>query len=176
MSNLPVPIPASESPGNLITGALWNANVYNGLTFALNPPVAMLYQATAQSLASSTNVTITFDSETLDSYGGHSGVTNASRYTAQVAGTYWVYGIASVSANATGARIISIYKNGSIVTGATTLSPPTASGAWGGSVGALVVMNVGDYVEINMDQQTGATLSTNVTTQCSAMHVFWKHV
>ena len=82
MANLPVPIPAAEVPGNFITGALWNANVFNGLTFLLNPPLFAGYQTTGQSIPSGQSpVAITMDTETIDTYGGHSTTTNASRFT-----------------------------------------------------------------------------------------------
>ena len=75
---LPVPTLATVVPGGFITSAGENAVGPAGLGFSLNVPVAVLYQAVSQSIPTGgSGAAITFDSESLDSYGGHSTSTNS---------------------------------------------------------------------------------------------------
>ena len=174
MPNLPVPVPASEQAGNLITGALWNANVYNGLTYLLNPPAAMLYQGTAQSLPGNSATAIQFDSEALDSYGGHSTTSNTSRYVAQVAGYYFVFGVVTWATNTTGIRVAQIAKNGTAVNGIYAAFSNTTFNASAVAAG-IVQLNTNDYVELQGNQNSGGSLSTVTGNNCSAMNIWFMH-
>jgi hypothetical protein len=149
LTNLPVPVPAQESAGNLITGALWNASVYNGVTFLLNPPIFAGWQNTSQSL-STTAVAITMDSETADSYGGHSTTTNTSRYVAQVAGYYMVWGCLAVNGATSQSEILTyVAKNGSEVPGSRTTDVANSSHTYVANTAPVIVqMNANDYVEL----------------------------
>jgi hypothetical protein len=179
MTNLPIPIPAQEIPGNLVTGALWNANVFNGLTYMLNPPIFVGYQNTSQSIGQTVWTPISIDTTTVDSYGGHSNTTNNSRYTAQVAGWYTVCGVYGTgTGSSTGFRAARIQVNGSpIVAGAVYMLA-------NGSVETGVVtptkdvyLNAGDYVEVAAWQNSGASLGTtlDVDIRCG-LWVRWSHV
>lgn len=177
MANLPVPIPASEVPGNFVTGALWNANVYNGLTFLLNPPIFYGYQASGQSLVSGTGTAVTLDTEVLDTYGGHSTTTNTSRYTAQVAGTYLVWGGACVN-GATSQTYIAAFiaKNGTEQPGSRGMLPANSSHTY--TVPAVmvpVVMAVNDYVEIYVQADGTSPTTHGGATQTSSMSVVFIH-
>lgn len=178
MTGLAVPTPAQVVPGNFLTAALWNANIYNGLTFLLNPPIFHGVQISAQSLATSTWTAIALDSTTVDSYGGHSNTTNNSRYVAQVAGWYQVSGVFAINTNVTGFRAARLQVNGTALAASnaytnnmgsnnTTVNTPTR----------LVFLNVGDYVELAGWQNSGGSLSTTVLTEfASALNVLWVHV
>jgi hypothetical protein len=163
------------TPGSYETAALWNANVYNGLSYLLNPPLYAGYQSAAQSIANSTLTALSMDSAVVDSYGGHSNVTNNTRYTAQVGGYYLIIGQVGYAANATGNRLIELHKNGG-----TTLSlgqgvspaPGTANNS-ANQVCALLLMAAGDYVEAYTYQTSGAALST-IPSQ-TGMTVLWLH-
>jgi hypothetical protein len=176
MTNLPVPIPASEVPGNFITGALWNANVYNGLTFLLNPPVFVGYQSTVQSIPNSTWTALSLDTTTVDSYGGHSNVTNNSRYTAQVAGWYTVCGVYAPTGNSTSFRAAKINVNGTAILGTAAYL-----GAMGAEMGIVtptkdVYLNAGDYVEVCAYQGSGGSLSTILDGDLrTGLWVRWSH-
>ncbi|MBF6049812.1 hypothetical protein GO001_32300 [Streptomyces sp. NRRL B-1677] len=109
--------PGQRSPGQFITGALWNAQVKALNEYLTAPPVFSAYQTTAQSISNPTFTSFTLDTEVVDSDGGHSTVTNTSRYTATVPGTYLVIGTAGWSGAATGYRRCRITLNGSAVPG-----------------------------------------------------------
>jgi hypothetical protein len=91
LTGLAVPIPYQWSVGDVGSAALLDAQLYSGLTFLLNPPLATLTVTTPQAgiaTGAAPSTAIAFDTTVTDTYGGHSNVTNNSRYTAQVAGTY----------------------------------------------------------------------------------------
>lgn len=161
MTNLPVPVPASEQAGNLITGATWNATVYNGLTYLLNPPAFWGYQTAAQSLTANNPAAILLDSEQIDSYGGHSTTSNTSRYVAQVSGYYFAFASVIWQSNATGNRVAQLYKNGSPINAAYGSFSTTAFLASAVAAG-IVQLNSGDYLEMYANQGTA------VSTQASA--------
>lgn len=173
MTNLPVPVPSYEVPGSFITGALWNANS-NGLTFLLTRPAFFGYQSTVQSIASNASVAINLDTESIDSYGGHSTSSSNSRYVAQLPGWYWVQGTVNFNANTTAGRCAFIMKNGSTVPGAfgaaAGATPYTAV-----SASCFVYLNgLGDYVELWGYQNCGSALSTSsVNGQTSSLSALW---
>lgn len=176
MANLPVPVPASEVAGNLITGALWNANVFNGLTFMLNPPIFFGYQSTNQT-GLSTGTPITIDTETLDSYAGHSNSTNPSRYTAQVPGAYMVWGGACVN-GATSQTYIAAYiaKNGAETPGSRGMLPANSSHTYTcPTVPTVVNMVAGDYVELYVSVDGTSPSTHSGSTQTSSLTVIWIH-
>ncbi|MFI5831094.1 hypothetical protein ACIA6C_28235 [Streptomyces sp. NPDC051578] len=175
MPGLAAPTPAQVVPGQYITGALWNANVYNGLTFLANAPFFIGQQQVVQSVANGTWAVLTFDSEIIDTYGGHSTVSNTSRYTCQVAGWYRVGGRAAFATNGTGSRGARVHVNGAFIQGAANL---LGAGTLNGivEVSHLLQLAVGDYVEIAGGQNCGAALSTAFANEAaSMMYVIWEH-
>ncbi len=182
MPNLPVPTFATEVPGDLSTSALYNAVGSAGVGFTIAVPIASLYQTVTQSLATNTNIAITFDSESADTYGGHSTTSNTSRYVAQIAGYYAIIGTICYASNATGWRNCTIAKNGSLaaVNGGWGVAQATSStGALSGvtAVGVVYMNGSGDYVEIYGDQNSGSTVATAVgaTIQQCSMTLWWMH-
>ena len=172
-----VPVSATQSPGNLITGALWNAGPAASNSFLTNVPLAVVSQATPQSFTNATPAALNFDSTQLDTDGGHSNVTNNSRYVCQVAGWYFVKAGAVWASNATAGRSIQIYKNGVAWTYSwnTSLAVETFFDP-GIETAALVQLAVGDYVEAWPQQHSGGTLSTAVvSTIASNMQCMWMH-
>ncbi|MFB6805491.1 hypothetical protein [Streptomyces sp. NPDC056387] len=167
--------PAQVSPGQFISGALWNANVYNGLTFLANRPIFVGQQQVVQSVANGTWAVLTIDTETIDTYGGHSTVSNTSRYTCQLAGWYRVGGRAAFAVNATGSRGARIHVNGNFIQGAANLC---AAGTLNGivEVSHLIQLAVGDYIEIAGGQNSGGALSTAFANEAASMlYVIWEH-
>lgn len=175
---LAVPVWATNfAPGQFDTAATMNT-IGNGGTFLTNPPVADLYQNTVQSVPNATNAAVLFDSTTQDTYGGHSNVTNTSRYTAQVAGTYWVSGIAVFAINGTGFRAASLAKNGvnNTVTGCFATAATQTGYYTTALICGFVQLAAGDYVELVTYQTSGGALNTAVGSgQCSSMKVWWAH-
>jgi hypothetical protein len=178
VSNLPVPVPRTFSAGETEVGAFLNAGVRDTGNYLLNVPGAYLTQSATQSLANSTWTAISFDQSVFDSYGGHSNVTNNTRYTAIVAGWYMVFGCVSYAGNASGNRGTAVAKNGTRVQGACGFVPTIAVGnsPTTPSPPCIVFLNVGDYVEIDGYQTSGGALATNSNSDLdSSMTIVWVH-
>lgn len=146
----------------LTSASQWN-QVRDSINFALNPPIAKLRQATAQSIPNNTFTTLTFDAEDLDSVDGHDLVTNNSRYTAVYPGWHMISGGCTFAANATGRRLVRPQVNGTAVSGSLAGMPGNASIIGLTTRTMPVYLNVGDYVEMGVYQDSGAALNTFVT-------------
>lgn len=176
-----VPVSLTEAPGNFITAALWTAQVKATMDFLMGSgtngvPRFKAWASTSQSIATGTTDTpITLDTEDYDSDNGHSTVTNTSRYTVQVAGTYRIIAVGGFTSNSVGNRKLGINVNGANTRGSSTQQAAPASNSWIGSVAVELALNVGDYIEMVM-WHTSTT--TPLTTAQSvgfgpAMSVCW---
>lgn len=128
-----------------------------------NPVVCELRQTSAQSIAnSSTTVAVTFDTEDIDTDGGHSTSSNTSRYTAQRAGRFQISGLLTFAAvNTTGKRSGWWGVNGTQVPGSQVdLVPSSSIGTCIVLPTMTVLLSVGDYVEMFAFQTSGSALST----------------
>lgn len=155
-----VPTAYTWTVGELQTAAKMNAYLRDLATFLLNRPSARLRHSVTQSLTTSTSTALLLDTEDTDTDGGHSTVTNTSRYTCQTAGTWLAMASVPWTGNATGKRETYFRVNNTTdyhsvaidcnrnVTHATATS-------------GLIPLSVGDYVEIWGYQDTGAGLGTN---------------
>jgi hypothetical protein len=176
-----VPVSLTEAPGNFITAALWTAQVKATMDYLMGSatngvPRFKGWQSSAQSIATGTTDTaITLDSEDYDSDNGHSTVTNSSRYTVQVAGTYRVITVGGFTTNSSGNRKLGINVNGANVRGASIQQAAMASNSWIGAVSTEVALSVGDYVEMAMwHTSTTTPLTTSVGVGFGpAMSVCW---
>lgn len=175
--NLPVSSPRTFSVGEIEVGAYLNS-LRDALNFLINPPFARIFQATPQSVANATNVAVTMDGSTADTYGGHSTSVNPSRYVAQVAGYYKLGAACAIGATSTTLTTWAyLAKNGSAAT-PIIFSPAPLGGnnrVWPTSTD-MVFLAVGDYVELYVNQNDGGARNTVVTaTQFSTMWIKWDH-
>lgn len=166
--------------GEIVTAAEMNANIRDAGNFMIGQPFAYIWQSVAQSLANSTYAALTFDSTVVDSDGGHSNVTNNSRYTAKTPGWFQFTGGASFAVNATGSRGTQWSKTGVLTgLGAQALSF-SGTAAVTTSVPAKMIflpMNgTTDYVELLAFQSSGGALNTSVAAPDGGnMLVRWIH-
>lgn len=147
------------------------------MAFVLNPPIAVVTQATVQSIPNNAFTDITMDATTVDSYGGHSNVTNPARYTAQVTGWYLASGSVSFSGNSTGARFARLAIGGTSVTGSESSSAPNGTTDVGVSTPAILIyLPAGSYVTVQGLQSSGSALNTFVGSdlRCS-LSIGWRH-
>lgn len=144
---------------------------YANSQFVLNKPCFFGYQNTAQGLPNVTWTSLNIDAGQDDNWSGHSNSTNNSRYTCQVAGTYYVSGCYAPVGNSTGFRAARIIKNGSTVILGSGVYLPTNNGVEEGiqTNTVSVPMVVGDYVEVQGWQSSTTTLNTvlDVDLRCS---------
>lgn len=172
---LAVPAPPTRGAGTRITGAIYQADVTDSVTFLANVPVFQGYQSAAQSIGNGSLTALGLDTEEVDTYNGHDTVTNNSRYTPTVAGYYLVLGCYGYAANATGNRFAFVYKNGALVVRGQNGGPaPGAANTGVTQVAAVVYCNGStDYVETYCYQSSGGALNTTNTQ--SGMTVYWAH-
>lgn len=169
-----VPSPPTEAPGLFNTSALFNAQVRDLNNFTLAVPVFRGYQASAQSCANATWVSVAIDTETLDSDGGHSTVTNNSRYTPTVAGTYLVIGTAAFAGSATTQRAARLAMNGVTSIGGAVAGGSGASWWCATALELFVCNGTTDYVEMQARQDSGGTITTYTGTDFnSALKIYW---
>ena len=171
---LPVPSQRTWSVGDIVTAAMMNANVRDAVNFLVQPPLFVGYQATAQAIPATAWTAINLDSSVADTYSGHSNTVNNSRYTAQVAGWYFMFGMAAL-APGTGIRYAGFFTSGAQVAQQPADSQSAPSGAPNLQLAAgLQYLTVGSYVDLRA--YTTAAVNTNVTTaQQSMMGLWWVH-
>jgi hypothetical protein len=164
--------------GAILTAAQWNSNVRDGINFVVNPPVCEAYQNTGQSIPNNVATAVLLDTAVVDSYAGHSTVTNTSRYTAQVAGWYDVLGSVTFAINTTGRRLVVLRVNGVVSSaGQQSETPPNTAGTLVTLTQEhFVFLNAGDYVEVFAFQASGsAMVLPGGSTSGAFMKVQWVH-
>jgi hypothetical protein len=165
----------TEAPGNFNTAALFNATMGAVGAWQINPPRFKGYATSTQSIATgSSYVSVLLDTESLDSDGGHSTVTNTSRYTVQVAGLYHVIGTCGYGINATGNRAVQLAVNGASVISSQVIVPSAASNSLSIQSSQHLQLAVGDYVEVQTWQTSTISLATSVSLGLApSMSVLW---
>ncbi len=148
----------------IVDATMMNANVRDAVNFLLSPPAALLRQTTTQSIAAGSAVL--FDTEDYDNDGGHSTVSNTSRYTAVTPGWYRVSGSVGWGANAstTTTRWSEWRVNGTAIAGSRIWLPQDNNASDLNLHPARVTrlyLNVGDFVELWAASPSGA-ISTYV--------------
>lgn len=121
------------------------------------------YNGSSVNIANNTDVKIGLDTEIFDTDAFHSTVTNTSRFTVPSgkAGYYQINASGNFSSNATGYRIVSIFKN---AVSQREVRAAAISGVqmWI-NVSAIVYGAVGDYFELNQYQNSGSTLTSTAS-------------
>ncbi|MEV5943642.1 hypothetical protein [Streptomyces sp. NPDC051994] len=170
-----VPVAVTEVPGNFNTAALNNATVGAWITFGTTQPLFSGVQGTAQSIPNGTWTSFTIDTELTDADGIHSTVTNTSRVTPNVPGSYLLIGTSGWAGNVTGKRWVRLALNGAAINGTACGSDAHTSLNVGGHTTATIVNLNGstDYVEVQGQQASGGALNTNVTDFAPSLRVFW---
>jgi hypothetical protein len=172
-----VPVFRTWVAGEIVTAAYMNTNIRDAGNFLVAVPIAVLRQTVAQSIPNSAFTALLLDTEDIDRDGGHSTVTNTSRYTSQTQGWYTSQISTNFAANTVGQRTLVFRPNG----GAATTYKNKVQGTAVGSVGsgsfvssAHFFLNVGDYIEALCWQNSGGALLTYITDEGNpSMNVRW---
>lgn len=175
---LSVPTPATRAAGTRLTGAIWQSDVTDTATFMLNPPIFLGIQSSVQSVGTGVWTSLTLDTTTVDTYAGHSNVTNSSRYTPTVPGWYIACGTSAFAANPTGSRGCRLAVNGTVLLGSGQLVGAGTLSASVASATRLVYLNgTTDYIEAQAGQNSGGALSTvNAAESACTLTLWWAHV
>lgn len=159
-----VPVTRTWVAGEVVTAPHFNDNIRDVLLYLLARPIFQGRQTSAQSIPDNTVTAVTFNAEDVDSAGGHSTSTNTSRYTAVYPGWYRASPAASFAANATGARALEVSRNGTLINGSGVIVPAMTGGISHRMAGRTIMsfLNVGDYLETSVFQNSGGALNTAV--------------
>jgi hypothetical protein len=111
-------------------------------------------------LVNATYTSLTFNSERQDTSNYHSTSSNTSRLVAPVSGMYYIHGSAYLGTSTAGtSRSIGFLKNNSVFI--STDNKPGNAGGTHLSSGTQTYLNAGDYMEMQIYQDTGSTMTVN---------------
>lgn len=167
------PVVASTQAGQIITNSFVTANWTDSLQFLLAPPLAILTQSATQTIANTTATAVNWDAEVIDTYNGHSTVTNNSRYTVQAPGWYSVNTTLDWGTNGTGNRILYVYLNGTQIPYAYVSMGAVTGNSTGHAIQTVVQCAIGDYLETWAYQTSGGGLNLGPS-NCATM-ISWIH-
>lgn len=153
--------------------AAWSNQVGSGVGILAAPPIMQCTSTALLTLTTGTNAPVLFGSNTVDTYAGHSTVTNTDRYTAQLDGWYLIIGQVSFVANATGLRFVTIGKNGTAQAASLVAAVPTATAAVVVEASWLLQLATNDYATVIAQQTSGGNLNTSASG--SSMQAIWLH-
>lgn len=150
----------NPSTGGIAT-ASWGDTIRDDLEFLISPPQCAFSHSTTQSIADSTWTALNGNTEDYDTDTMHSTVTNTSRATATTAGKYWVHATWEFASSA-----VSSFRSARFrVNGTTAYEVWTGSGtgsALRNSGGRTLVLAATDYVELQVWQNTGGNLNSQL--------------
>lgn len=123
---------------------------------------ARVFNSGSINIADSTNTILTFDSERWDTDSIHSTSVDTSRLTATTAGKYYIFAHTTWQANPTGRRTLKIKLNsGDVIAFAGHPAIADVGAMTPQSVGTHYQLGVGDYVEVEVSQASGGSLSVD---------------
>jgi len=147
----------------------WNGTGWDEISLVAptTPDGARVYNSAPINIPSGVDTKLTFDTERYDNGGLHDPGANPGRLTAQKAGTYVIVGMVDFAAiSALGFRGSTILLNGGTSLARSTWTPRlTASNA--GVVTTVYHLAANDYVELQVYQDSGITVSCIVTPNLS---------
>lgn len=126
--------------------------------------VAQLRQTSAQSIPTSTQTPLEWDTADIDTLSGWSAGSNPSRYTPTVAGRYLIMGRATFVGASGGIRESRIWRNGANVNGSSMNVAPSGASDRLAPVPVVVELDgSSDYVEVVANQTSGGNVDTFTT-------------
>jgi len=163
-------VDAFTGSGNFTAGSVLAVYGYGGTALANSFHGCRAYNDGGQTIANTTVVAVTFNTEAFDTDAIHDTVTNPSRFTvpAGYAGKWSFSYKASFIALAGGARITFMRKNGTDIPGAAVEEVGSGSGRTTNTNTVIVDLAVGDYVELFIYQTSGSTVTLGNTVAVDA--------
>jgi hypothetical protein len=166
----------TTAAGQVLTSAIWNASVRDNLIYLQdrvdNPPRALAFHSTTQSIASGSDTVVVFNSEVVDSGGVHSTSANTGRLTVPTGqdGVWLLTAHVEFAANVTGQRRIFLRHNGLTDLGGLTVLAADA-GTTKVSTALLVYLAAADYVEVVALQTSGGALNLSAAPRFGGQRV-----
>lgn len=152
--------PKTWATNEVVTSANLNTHLRDNMLFVGAPPTCIV-SGTGQSISNNVLTGLNAPTETRDTDGMHSSVTNNTRITINTAGTYLFSACIGFAPNAVGFRQGIFYKNGSPFTGGFILGPSPAGGTVV-SFSQHLHLAVADFVEVFALQTSGGSLGADL--------------
>jgi hypothetical protein len=135
-------------------------------------PAARAFHSVAQSIPNNTLTSVALDSEAFDTADLHSTAANNSRLMAPESGLYSLTAAANWFVNPTGFRVAQIWRNGSTILVSDNVVPNADDDH---VLSTLARLSAGDYVELKVNQNSGAPLllSTGPQGQSPLLTMHW---
>jgi len=127
---------------------------------------ARVYNSSNITVPTSTWTALTFNSERWDSDGIHSTSSNTSRLTCQTAGKYLVSADIQWAVGATATRIMRVYLNGATPVSTVNVGP-VSQGYPALNTATVLDLDIGDYIEVKVWQNTGGSKAVSASAQHS---------
>ena len=164
--------PPTKTDGDGFSAAEFNQNVRDNVEFLYEPPRCLLNHNLNQTIANNTITALLFNQEIADNDSMHSLLSNTSRITVNTAGVYALTAAVQFDGNTTGVRTVSIVMNGS-----DTLVTQDAENLGTNSiklnVATLYYLDVNDYVEVRVRQDSGGNLDSETGAGLPNFRVAW---
>lgn len=168
-----VPTEITWTTGQLVTAAQLNANLRDALNFFLTPPLFIGRHTVTQNIAITAWTGLNFDVEDVDTAGGHSTVTNISRYIGQYPGYYQIDTNVDWAANTGGIRAVAWRTNGGTTFGKVQLQATNPFDMSHHTGGKVFLNGTTDYVETIVWQNAVNPLSTARTDGDPRTQIQW---
>lgn len=139
---------------------LWSGGVWR--IFDPNPPVLVMGRDADQSIANATETALQFNTEEVDSHGGHPGT--GPSYTAPRDGVYLCTAQVPWTTTTAAGRFECWFKvNGSTEYAGDCIEKTTLNNTYVSNPHRLIRLTAGDTIEVWVHQNTGSTRTTNST-------------
>ena len=152
--------PMTFSAGAVLTASQMNTYVRDNVDFLSEPPRALAYHNTTQSISTATETIMACNSEEYDSDTMHDPSTNNERLTASTAGTYLLNGACAFASGYTGRFFIYLKSTGGGGHTAILDHHCSAGGSQPqGMVGGTIALAAAEYAWISVYQESGGALN-----------------
>lgn len=151
---LTLPLWANESVFLLCNGSAWVQVAGKSI-----PHQCRLTLTSNQSIANNTVTAVNFTTEGFDNAGLHDTATNTERITIRRTGRYMIGGSARWTSNASGSRFCAINLNGGAGTADLVRDRKLPSTESEVSLTTLVSLTAGDFIQLNVYQDSGGALN-----------------
>lgn len=169
--------------GTVVTAAALNSQVRDAGNFNIGRPYCSVYNNAGLATATGVSILLPFDSEVEDNDNMHSTVTNPSRITFNTAGVYMILPRLSLPSSANGGRQINLRLNaaGNVAGGTSLIIMQGQQGSSGIAAFGIPAQawlyraaNVGDYIEMNIQQTSGGAQTTTTGQWNTAIQALWE--
>jgi hypothetical protein len=163
-----VPVEMTAVAGAILTAVQWNSNVRDGINYIITPPLVIVRQNSAQTIANITWTAITWNTEIVNRDGMHSTSVNPTRFTINTPGFYHCKSILAWTQSSSNVRASKYATNGSTESRGAS-SQAAGNLTVGQMLDATIYYNTGDYAEVYGYHSSGGSTTTATLSDFDSM-------